>query len=389
MSLREQTILLVSASTAITDLVFDLCEQCRESHLRIFVGRSSEDVERQLDHREFSLAIIDRSTLADIRFLENLSERVNPRPTLALIEEGTAEELVAALRHGADDVFSISELQQHPELFVDALERQLRRVGMLDQARYLRETLERSLDELKADQHAAQQVQQKMLPPPNRSLNGIQFEYVLRPSLLLSGDFVDSIAINEYQTLFYLADVSGHGASSALVTVLLKNMTYRLLRNYNRSSSFDILSPLAALNRINHDLLLTGLGKHLTMFIGLIDARNSTLTYAVGGHHPMPVLKQSGKVVFLEGRGMPVGLFSEPVFDEREIELAPEFVLTLFSDGILEVANGNSLDEQEKALLGACEGKLMSPQAVSDCIIPAGQLLPDDVAIMTVSRVQQ
>ena len=106
----------------------------------------------------------------------------------------------------------------------------------------------------------------------------------------MSGDFVDSIAINEHQTLFYLADVSGHGASSALVTVLLKNMTTRLVRNYNRGSSFDILSPLATLQRINRELLLTGLGKHLTMFIGLIDAQRGTLTYAVGGHHPMPVL---------------------------------------------------------------------------------------------------
>jgi sigma-B regulation protein RsbU (phosphoserine phosphatase) len=308
-------------------------------------------------------------------------------PTVALIEEGTAEELVAALRNGADDVFALNELQHHPDLFVGTMNRQLQRVEMIEEAGFLRESLERSLDELRADQHAAQQLQQKLLPPSKRELNQIRFEYILQPSLLLSGDFVDSIAVNDHQTVFYLADVSGHGASSALVTVLLKNMTYRLMRNYNRSSSFDIQSPLATMHRVNREVLLTGLGKHLTMFIGLIDARDSTLTYAVGGHHPMPILQQEGRTMFLEGRGMPIGLFEQPVFEERRIALAPEYSITLFSDGILEVAEGDSLEEKEQRLLSVCSRKNLSPQSISDCIIPVGRVNPDDVAIMTVSRV--
>ncbi|WP_084403883.1 PP2C family protein-serine/threonine phosphatase [Marinobacterium litorale] len=387
MSLREQAILMVSASTAVTDLIFELCEQCESEHLRIFVARTTDEVEHLLEHRMISMAIVDRSTLSDLPYLSQLARAINPMPTVALVEEGTAESLVASLRNGADDVFSLTELQTHPELFVDAMTRQLKRVQMIEEARFLRESLERSLDELRADQHAAQQLQQKLLPPPVRELNHVCFQYILQPSLLLSGDFVDSIAINENQTVFYLADVSGHGASSALVTVLLKNMTYRLVRNYNRNSSFDIQSPLATLHRVNRELLLTGLGKHLTMFIGLIDERDSSLTYAVGGHHPMPILRQRGEAVYLEGRGMPIGLFEEPVFDERRIDLDPEFSLTLFSDGILEVAEGETLEAKEQLLLEACKGKNLSPQSIFDCIIPVGRINPDDVAIMTVTRV--
>ncbi|WP_188746773.1 PP2C family protein-serine/threonine phosphatase [Marinobacterium zhoushanense] len=385
---REQAILMVSASTAVIDLVFDLCEQCQNTHLRIIVAHGADDVDRLLEHRAISLVIVDRSSIGDIAYLNQIAASISPMPTVVLLSEGTAEEMVVALRNGADDVFSLGELNQHPQLFISSIERQLSRVRMIEEARFLRESLERSLDELKADQHAAQQLQQKLLPPPVRELNQIIFEYVLQPSLLLSGDFVDSIAINEYQTIFYLADVSGHGASSALVTVLLKNMTYRLVRNYNRGSSFDIQSPMATLHRVNRELLLTGLGKHLTMFIGLIDARDSTLTYAVGGHHPMPILAQGGEVAFLEGRGMPIGLFEQPVFDERRIALQPEYSITLFSDGILEVAEGGTLEEKENTLLRACMSKNLSPQSISDSIIPAGRMNPDDVAIMTVSRVK-
>ncbi|SEG16761.1 PP2C family protein-serine/threonine phosphatase [Marinobacterium lutimaris] len=384
---REQAILAVSASTDVIDHIFELCEQCPDVRLRLLVARNADDVESVLEHHEISLAIVDRSTFSEIEYIDQLAARISPMSTVVLIPGGTAEEMVAALRNGADDVFSLAELNQHPKLFIGSLQRQLERIRMIEEARFLRESLERSLDELKEDQHAAQQLQQKLLPPPSRELNHIQFQYVLQPSLLLSGDFVDSIAINENQTIFYLADVSGHGASSALVTVLLKNMTYRLMRNYNRNSSFDIQSPLATLHRVNRELLLTGLGKHLTMFIGLIDARDSTLTYAIGGHHPMPVLSQNGKVSFLEGRGMPIGLFEKPVFDEKRIELASEYSITLFSDGILEVAEGHSLDEKEQKLLEACSGRNLSPQSICDAIIPVGRVNPDDVAIMTVSRV--
>lgn len=387
MSHREQTVLMVSASTDIIDMILELCERCCNSHLRFCVARSSEEVDQLLEHCTVSMAIHDRSTIDNLACLNRLSDTISPMPTVVITAEGTAEELVAALRNGADDVFSLNELQQHPDLFVDTLDRQLQRVEMIEEAAYLRESLERSLDELRADQHAAQQLQQKLLPLPERELNRIHFKYILQPSLLLSGDFVDFIAINDHQTVFYLADVSGHGASSALVTVLLKNMTYRLVRNYNRNSSFDIQSPLATMQRINREILLTGLGKHLTMFIGLIDGRDSTLTYAVGGHHPMPILHQQGQTLFLEGRGMPIGLFDQPVIEERRLELAPEFSLALFSDGILEVAEGDSLEEKEQTLLEVCSQMNLSPQSVADSVIPAGRVHPDDIAIMTVSRV--
>ena len=57
--------------------------------------------------------------------------------------------------------------------------------------------------------------------------------------------------ISEDKVLVYIADVSGHGASSAFVTVLLRNLTNRLQRNLRRQSSEDILHPERFLERIN------------------------------------------------------------------------------------------------------------------------------------------
>ena len=41
---------------------------------------------------------------------------------------------------------------------------------------------------------------------------------------MLSGDFVDYFRITDRHFAFYMADVSGHGASSAFVTVLSEEL---------------------------------------------------------------------------------------------------------------------------------------------------------------------
>src|SRR5690606_40550624 len=83
---------------------------------------------------------------------------------------------------------------------------------------------------------AGRHIQLKLFPERGREIDGLQFDHLIKPSLYLSGDFLDYFQIDERNVVFYLADVSGHGASSAFVTVLLKNLTNRLQRNLRRGS---------------------------------------------------------------------------------------------------------------------------------------------------------
>ncbi len=90
--------------------------------------------------------------------------------------------------------------------------------------------------ELRADQRAGRKVQLRMLPEHDQVMIGLHVDHMIKPSLYLSGDFLDYFRISEDKVLVYIADVSGHGASSAFVTVLLKNLTNRLQRNLRRGS---------------------------------------------------------------------------------------------------------------------------------------------------------
>jgi len=225
-----------------------------------------------------------------------------------------------------------------------------------------------------------------MLPDP-LDYESIHCEHLIYPSLMLSGDFLDYFELGDNQLAFYIADVSGHGASSAFVTVLLKNLTYRLRRNRQRGSSDDLMHPAQVLDRINSELLASELEKHLTMFYGVIDTRTLEMRYSVGGHFPMPVLLDDEGGRYLEGRGMPVGLFREAQYQEYSATLKADFALLMFSDGILEIMKESTLNDKEALLLDVAV-RSRGDLSVLTSELGAGTTddLPDDIALMAVRR---
>ncbi|WP_286239209.1 PP2C family protein-serine/threonine phosphatase [Neptuniibacter halophilus] len=383
-----QTILLIDQMAEAIDSVIDACDLADLPPVKISTAFSSRYALEMMQEHEFSLLIVGVGEHLDLEALKLLAAQQAPKPVLTLLPDEQGELVLQALRQGASDVFLRKSVSLEQTVFAQAISRLLNQADLIEKNVHYRDELEKSLGELQDDQQAARQIQQNMLPDNHVVLGRVQARYLLIPSLYLSGDFVDVVSIDKNKTLFYLADVSGHGASSALVTVLLKNMTNRLLRNFRRRSSFDILSPIDVLYRINSELLETELGKHLSIFIGLYDEQNGSLTYAVGGHHPMPVLRDQQGCRFLEGRGMPVGLFPEPLFQEQKLMLPAQFELTLFSDGILEVLPEEGMEAKEQRLIDAvAETKGGGPERIKHALLPGIiSPAPDDIAIMTICR---
>src|SRR5690606_37195988 len=108
--------------------------------------------------------------------------------------------------------------------------------------------------------------------------------------------------------------------------------------------------PSEVLDHINRGLINCKLGKHVTMLGGIIDQKRNQLHYSIGGHLPLPVLYTGGSARYLEGRGLPVGLFVEATYDNHEMDLPESFSLTLLSDGILDLLPGDTLKEKETRL---------------------------------------
>jgi len=364
----------------------EFVEMVAQCHIQLDSATDWADAIRSATESEPLLAVVVSPPSSALDQLQALVAALDLLPVLVLQESDSPVEVDSLLSIGCADVLSLPVVDM--SAVMNRFQRHVRRAGLMAESDDLRSELEQSLALLKEDQQAGRHVQRKMLPPQDVVINDYRFEYRIKPSLFLSGDFIDFFRISESLSMFYLADISGHGASSAFVTVLLKNMTNRLLRNYNRGSSFHILSPTDVLSRINKELLDTGLGKHLTIFVGLLDRIENTLQYGVGGHYPMPILQQNGKAEFLPGSGMPVGLFDDAEFDGRIVELENQFCLTLFSDGILEVLNQPNLQAKEKVLLDAAARGYRDLTELAE-ILGVDQVgeAPDDIAALSVSRV--
>ena len=327
-----------------------------------------------------------------LELIRRISQINSEMPVIVVSGAGVMSDAVEALRLGAADylIKPLEDLAVLEHSVHRALDRSRLR---LENQRY-REKLEAANRELQAslhllqeDQNAGRQVQMNMLPTTPWEADGLHFAHQTIPSLYLSGDFADYFRVDEHRVAFYLADVSGHGASSAFVTVLLKFMTTRLLYEWRRNGVLPEFKPSDVLGHINRGLINCKLGKHVTMLGGVIDLQSGQLTYSIGGHLPLPVLFSEGEARYLEGRGLPVGLFQEASYTDLVMQLPPSFSLSMMSDGILDLLPGDTLKEKEAAL----------PRLVSEAggtldglrqVFGLANLrdMPDDIALLVLSR---
>ncbi|HAD08917.1 MAG TPA: fused response regulator/phosphatase [Porticoccaceae bacterium] len=312
---------------------------------------------------------------------------------IPILRKPEPEDVADSFRRGAVDVLM--------EPFSDAdMELALSRAGSFNdlfrENRAYRKQLEaanrelrESLSILKMDQLAGREVQLSVLPRQALVYGDYEVVHKIVPSLYLSGDFVGYSVLLDRFLIFYMADVSGHGASSAFVTVILSFMVRQISRRHTQEVDIDALTraPEGLLEHINRQLLAMNVDKHLTMFVGAIDTERDVLRYATAAQQPMPVLVSESGAVFIEGKGKPLGLFERGEWAVNEVVLPREFSLSIASDGLLECLPGETLREQEQALLEACGRARMEHRNIcAELDIDAMTEAPDDVSLLTITR---
>lgn len=246
--------------------------------------------------------------------------------------------------------------------------------------------LEESLNILKADQQAGRIMQQQLLPPETKTIAHVQFSHRVLPSLYLSGDFVDYFRIDDRYLGFYMADVSGHGASSAFVTVLCKSFIDGEVMQYQLKHSTDAIHPEQLFAVLNTHLIKANLGKHVTLFYGVIDLQASEMTYCSSGILPPPLWVDATSATYLAHKGMALGLVPDQLWSAQTIKVTAGKKLILLSDGILEVLPQASLDEKQAFLAEFFQQHLDAdiPSVLQKLIPESLHNIPDDITLLTV-----
>lgn len=281
-------------------------------------------------------------------------------PVIVVSGMGVVRDVVEALRHGAAD-YLVKPLVDM-EVLVHSINRALERNDLLAENLKYREKLEKANKELQEhvrllehDQKAGRRVQSKLMPKGPMMCADLEVDFKVVPSLYLSGDFVDYGLLSKRYLAFYLTDVSGHGAAPAFVTVWLKQLVRRSFQEHHIFTTEESFKRDAGtlLKLINKEIIHSGVGCHMTCFVGIIDIETREMRYVLAGHLPLPVLMVGSRAEYLEGKGKPLGIFEDGEWEVNVLQLPENFTLVVFSDGVLEVLPPRDLIDKEDFLLSA------------------------------------
>ena len=378
-----------------------------DKHQLLIISESAETEEMRLRLAEGgfnAVTIVDypnalpfiRSNLPDLILLSHepghsslsLVDKIHrqfPLVTIVMVATNIAEEAMGGhLQAGASDY--IYYVGAEKELLVHVVMHNLECHINAAAAAASEETTS-MFQRLERDQRSGYRVQQALLPNSPTSIRGITFNHQLYPSLIMSGDFIDYFELVDGKIAFYIADVSGHGASSAFITVLLKSLSRRLLDEFGR-----YLSTAEILSWINAELMQWKLEQHVTMFFGIIDEENNSLEYSNAAHFPGTILCFDQGANFLEIGGQPLGLYREPLYQVHHVDLPENYSIVMFSDGVFEILPQRTLEAKEEHLLSVvkCQqsGENLAGMVnglVDDLGVLSASAIPDDIAVFTVA----
>jgi serine phosphatase RsbU (regulator of sigma subunit)/CHASE1-domain containing sensor protein/anti-sigma regulatory factor (Ser/Thr protein kinase) len=175
----------------------------------------------------------------------------------------------------------------------------------------------------------ARSIQHALLPKDLPRLADWKITYHYQPAREVGGDFYDFLRLEEGRLGLVIGDVSGKGIAAALVMA----NTQSVLRAIARRGNVPPGHVLAEANEILQAYIPSG--TFVTCFYGVLDPQTGRLVYANAGHDP-PCERHDSQVDELRARGMPLGLMSGMVYEEKVAVLAAGDSLLFYSDGLVE-----------------------------------------------------
>jgi len=339
---------------------------------------SIEEITRQVDASEFDLLLMDlnyaRDTTSGAEGLALIGEMHGRHPHLPIVAMtgwANVDTAVEAMRRGARGYL--------PKPWDnDALIEIVRRE--VDEGRAAR----------RAEAHAtrewtdARAIQQALLPSALPILPGVDLAARWEPASGFGGDYYDVMPVGDDAVAVCIADVCGKGLPAALLVSSLQATV--------RAFVTDGAAPHEAVARINRALCRQGAhGRFVTLFVAVLDLRESTLHFCNAGHNPPILVRADGTVCRLESGGAVVGVFDAAAYESGRATVARGDRLLLFTDGLVEAGASASREYGDEHLVDIVVGhRTLDASGLLDCVFGdvhqwAGRRLDDDATALALA----
>jgi sigma-B regulation protein RsbU (phosphoserine phosphatase) len=208
---------------------------------------------------------------------------------------------------------------------------------------------EKELQRVEHELQLARDIQEGLIPKTLPETKELDIASYFNPAAQVGGDYFDYFNLGEEQVGIVMADVSGHGASAALVMTMVKGIIHAIAHEFK--------SPDSLLKELN--AIINQIGpreKFVTMTFLLFDMKASRLCFSNAGHNPLLFYNQQlRKCEMLPLRGPALGLSKLSVYQQKEVPLQSGDLILIYTDGVTEAFNEKGEMFEETRLLQAAE----------------------------------
>ncbi len=273
-----------------------------------------------------------------------------------LYDGGQATNMVVMLssRPAAFDHAKLPDLMIQANLF-----------GRATQNLVLASQLHAANAEMDREMHRIGQLQRALLPPSLPNIPGVSIAVAYETATRAGGDYYDFFDLGDGRWGILIGDVSGHGASAAVVMAITRTLLHS--QCLKGTPPDEVLADTnARLTRQSERYDAT----FVTTFYGVYEPATGRLHYASAGHNPPLVTRLEGSVVELDqAQSFPLGIIADWTRTTAETTLRTGDTLLLYTDGITEAFNvQGEMYGRERLHACMCEPSF-SARAVLDCIL--------------------
>ncbi|MDH4262913.1 MAG: SpoIIE family protein phosphatase [Spirochaetia bacterium] len=200
-------------------------------------------------------------------------------------------------------------------------------------------------DVMEMDLEMAREIQESMItrvPFPHIST-------LFLPMEKIGGDFYDLVALDEYRTGIFFADVSGHGVPAALITAMLKSVISNEVEARKTTGKTSWLDDTEAfMIHLNRIFPMDIFRRFLSAIYGIYDTRQKLFTWSSAAHPPMMIFHGNAadelsemSFVNMSPQGPPVGVIDSDkikpgVYASKTISLKNGDRILMYSDGLMD-----------------------------------------------------
>src|SRR4051812_13733889 len=194
-------------------------------------------------------------------------------------------------------------------------------------------------------------------------------------NLTVGGDWYDVIDLGEGCRGLIVGDCVGHGLEAATAMGALRNVSRALLA--------DGRGPAEVIASLDRFATTVPAAECATVVCAVVDLAEQTITYSNAGHPP-PLLVHGDQVIWLDQALAAPLAVDAPVRREERLDVRPDDVLVLYTDGLVERRN-ESLDDGLQRLASVAVASRDEPvEDVANGLMEAlvGTTARDDVALV-------